>query len=268
MKAPTLQPWMRGPFELIRHADGHVKEAGDTDRRIALIGFDNAIEVCIDVFINLHPKLRKGIQITTEEKNKMANNYHAKIEFLDKYVQAQNIPLVIPFEAIVWYHQLRNELYHSGNGMVPEMHVLEGAELAAIAVFQALFDADISSVLGQASALAQKQASNIPSFHANDQMEFLRAYIDFEKTLSEYVLIRKGEANIFSAREMWSYFAKNNPTNIITHREFEKVSRLRNNIVHGRAQDFDPDELSNASRKLDELTESIRKVIAHISKPT
>ena len=53
MSKDALNPMGRGPFELIKHADGHVKDSGDTDRRIALIGFDNAIEVCIDVFIKL-----------------------------------------------------------------------------------------------------------------------------------------------------------------------------------------------------------------------
>jgi hypothetical protein len=44
-------PWLHGPLELIKHANGHLLADGDTDRRIALIGFDNAIEVCIDVFL-------------------------------------------------------------------------------------------------------------------------------------------------------------------------------------------------------------------------
>ena len=32
---------------------GHLQNACATDRRIVLIGFDNAIEVCIDIFIKL-----------------------------------------------------------------------------------------------------------------------------------------------------------------------------------------------------------------------
>jgi hypothetical protein len=51
MTETDLKPWMHGPFELIRHADGHLREGDDTDRRIALIGFDNAIEVSIDVYV-------------------------------------------------------------------------------------------------------------------------------------------------------------------------------------------------------------------------
>ena len=39
---PTLKPWVRGPFELIRHAEGHLKAGTDFDKRMALISFDNA----------------------------------------------------------------------------------------------------------------------------------------------------------------------------------------------------------------------------------
>lgn len=88
-----------------------------------MIGFDNAIEVCIDVF-KLHPKLRKGVQTKTEDAEKDAEkalrNYHSKIEFLDEFVASQSTAPDVPIEVIVWYHSLRNELYRSGKGMVPE----------------------------------------------------------------------------------------------------------------------------------------------------
>ena len=40
-----IPPWAKGPFELLRHAYEHLQKGDDNDRRIALIGFDNAIEV-------------------------------------------------------------------------------------------------------------------------------------------------------------------------------------------------------------------------------
>jgi hypothetical protein len=45
----------------------HLNDGGDTDRRIALIGFDNATEVCVDVFIRLPPKLRNNYEIKRED---------------------------------------------------------------------------------------------------------------------------------------------------------------------------------------------------------
>ena len=95
MKIEDLKPWMRGPFELIRQSDGHLKAKGDTDHRISLIGFDNAIEVSIDVFIRLHPKSRNGVEIPKAEVEIATRNYHTKIEFLDNHVQTRQIPLSI-----------------------------------------------------------------------------------------------------------------------------------------------------------------------------
>lgn len=150
--AIDLKPWMHGPFELIRHALNHYRAGEDEDRRFALIGFDNAIEVCIDAFLRLHPKLRDGFEISKNEKDKALRNYHTKLEFLDNHVQAKQINLTIPIEKILWYHQLRNQLYHSGNGMVPESIQVEGAKNAAFFVFQALYGVSLDPMLNEVSS--------------------------------------------------------------------------------------------------------------------
>src|SRR4051812_22839266 len=70
MTDAAMDPWLRGPYQLIEHANGHLKAANDADRIIALIGFDQAIEVCVDVFINLHPRLRGNYQVQRDEAEK------------------------------------------------------------------------------------------------------------------------------------------------------------------------------------------------------
>jgi hypothetical protein len=258
----TLPPWTRGPFELIRHADGHMKDAGDTDRRIALIGFDNAIEVCIDVFLNLHPRVRKGYEIKNEEKNRALQNYYSKVEYLDNYVQAQKLDLKIPFEAIVWYHQLRNELYHSGNGMVPEMYVIEGARSAAVAVFKALFDIDISPLLTPQVLSHVQHMTAIPRFKENDQMEFLRAFIDFEKALEAYVsLYGAGSTHVpRTVQQRWRYFAKTNEVPEQTGNKVEEVFKARNSIVHS-GEYVESDALIDMFILLDDVTKLVNEAI-------
>jgi hypothetical protein len=143
----SLPPWVQSPFELIRHASEHLILGGDTDRRIALIGFDNAIEVCIDVFLSLHPKVRGGVEISNDETEKAKRNYHTKLEFFYKYAQDKEISVEIPEADIIWYHDLRNKLYHSGNGLIPETHVLVGARAAALFIFKSLFNLDATFIL-------------------------------------------------------------------------------------------------------------------------
>lgn len=140
-----LPPWAQGPFEIIHHANEHLNLAGDTDRRIALIGFDNSVEICIDVFLTLHPKARGGIEIPNEEVDKARRNFHTKLEFFYKYANDKKIAVEIPIEDLIWYHQLRNQLYHSGNGLVPEESALRGAQAAALLVFKTLFNVDVAT---------------------------------------------------------------------------------------------------------------------------
>ena len=43
-----LEPWKKKPFELIFHAEVHYRRGDDYDRRLALISFDNSIEISIE----------------------------------------------------------------------------------------------------------------------------------------------------------------------------------------------------------------------------
>ena len=49
----ALKPWAKGPFELILHAEIHLRKGDDYDRRLALISFDNSIEVAISTYLSL-----------------------------------------------------------------------------------------------------------------------------------------------------------------------------------------------------------------------
>ncbi len=51
-----LKPWADSTFDLILHAELCLRKGSDFDRRIALISFDNAIEVAITTYLNSHPE--------------------------------------------------------------------------------------------------------------------------------------------------------------------------------------------------------------------
>lgn len=255
----TIDPWARGPYELLRHANGHLEDGGDTDRRIALIGFDNAIEVCIDVFIRLHPRLRGGLAIPREEVEQASRNYHTKIEFLDRYIETHQLPIDISTEAIVWYHSLRNELYHSGNGMVPEKHVIEGAREAAISVFKALFKTDVAPLLGTKTPKPGDKTPRIPFTHQNDEMEFLRIFIEFERALQNAVpeqIRDSGRAR--SPMQMWRAYQQTARSSGDVNGLVEHAIQVRNQIVHGQETRLGEDDLIALSVRLMDLTDSIK----------
>ena len=45
----TLPPWVKGPFKLILHVEGHLFNRNDFNRRIVLFNLDNSIEVSISI---------------------------------------------------------------------------------------------------------------------------------------------------------------------------------------------------------------------------
>lgn len=248
-----LKPWMRGPFELIRHANGHLIDNGDTDRRIALIGFDNAIEVSIDVFVRLHPKLRAGVEIKREEVEQAQRNYHTKIEFLDKHVQARHIALFIPVDEIVWFHQLRNELYHSGNGMVPEEHVIAGARTAALAVFRALFGLDVSGLLAPGSSKPEHEVQRRAIQTRNPEMDFLGWFIELEQVVRD--ALPGGNVRPMAMRQMWQTLVKERPDLADLASEIDELAETRNAIVHGQAL------AAGQSGRIESRMETVLKVL-------
>jgi len=135
-----LPPWANGPFELLVHAEGHLRSGEDFDRRIALISFDNAIEVAITTYLTLHPILRGNRIYQNADVEKWLKNYHAKLDFLSDELVARGMGWKVEKGHIIWAHDHRNEQYHGGNKGTPEKTCLSVIRQAALWVFAMLFD--------------------------------------------------------------------------------------------------------------------------------
>lgn len=143
-----LKPWTRASFEVIAHAERHLRDGADFDRRVAHIGFDNAIEIAITTYLGLHPIQREGREYTREGVTKWLANYHTKLEFLAQEAQARGYRLKVPCDEIVYYHSIRNDQYHTGGSGVPEAECLQALRTAALDTFGFLFDvADVEEML-------------------------------------------------------------------------------------------------------------------------
>lgn len=254
----NISPWAKGPLELIKHAMGHLDCAGDTDRRIALIGFDNATEVCIDVFIRLPPQLRDGYEIKREDVTKYLRSFNSKIGFVDDYIQEKGIDTEISTNELLWFHTLRNELYHSGNGMVPELHVLEGARNLCIAVYGCLFNIDAFTLL-DVKVEKDEEHGNVPFLSQNVEMEYLRTFIEFEKELRRYVIQKNGDSRrakrgpVMHIREYGNELGFSGELMEKLH----NANRMKTGIVHGDDEyvipDFNYEDASIALREANEL---------------
>jgi hypothetical protein len=137
------------------HAEGHLSGGQDFDRRIALISFDNAIEVAITTYLTLHPIQRGNRTYPKEDVERWLDNFHSKLDFLDAELRARQRHWVVERAYIVWSHDHRNEQYHGGNKGTPEKNVLAVVRKAALWIFGVLFDvADVEQRLAEAIASA------------------------------------------------------------------------------------------------------------------
>jgi hypothetical protein len=148
-----LPPWANGPFELLVHAEGHLRGGEDFDRRIALISFDNAIEVAIATYLTLHPVQRGNRTYENAAVEKWLKTFHSKLDFLGDELATRILNWDVEKSHIIWAHDHRNEQYHGGNKGTPEKTCLSIIRKAALWIFGLLFDvADAERLLDQAVA--------------------------------------------------------------------------------------------------------------------
>lgn len=143
-----LKPWAYGPFEILLNAELHYRVGEDFDRRIAMIGFDNAIEVAITTYLSLHPIQRGNRQYPRTDVEQWLNNYHTKVGFFFQECETRKFAVVSQQDEFVWYHGVRNDQYHVGGATVPQRRELDGVRTAAMEVFTVLFEVpDVSALL-------------------------------------------------------------------------------------------------------------------------
>jgi hypothetical protein len=146
----ALKPWAYGPFEVLMHAEMHYQKGEDLDRRIAMIGFDNAIEVAITTYLNLHPIQRGNRTYAKADVEAWLQNFHTKADFFFAECQLRSVTPSAMKDEIVWFHEVRNGQYHNGGAAIPQRRELDGVRAAVLEIFGVLFDqADVPTTLAE-----------------------------------------------------------------------------------------------------------------------
>ena len=256
----NIPPWVRGPIELLQHAEDHFLKESDLDKRLALISFDNALEVTITTYLQLNPTVRGGKEYTREEIQKWLRNYHSKIQFLEHFSQKQGITLNAKIEEIIWYHTLRNELYHSGNGMVPEVHCIEGLRKAAIEVMELIFNVDASAVLNATCSIElQTELTNTTT----TQSLFLQSFIVLDRTLYGTALALGLEVDHLKEPEnpfaLWRTLREQIGEKIANFDSIvQKAIKVRNELIYSEMTNCTEQELKILAEGLEQLANYLR----------
>jgi hypothetical protein len=136
MHTDDAQPWASGPGEILLHGLELLGRDTDRNRRLAMISIDNAVELMIKTFLGL-PKRVTGITITRKEYQEISDSFPGLLDALEKF--APDKLAGIELGTIEWYHRLRNQLYHQGNGLTVERIKVEVYGQVATSLYQSLF---------------------------------------------------------------------------------------------------------------------------------
>jgi hypothetical protein len=109
-----LPPWASGPAEILGHGLDLLVEDSDRNRRLAIIAIDNAVELTIKTYLGL-PRRVTGLAISRKRFREIAESFPDLLDAIEEHASKKLAG--IDLGEIEWYHRLRNQLYHEGNGL-------------------------------------------------------------------------------------------------------------------------------------------------------
>jgi hypothetical protein len=215
-----MQPWATGPAEILEYALTLLVEDSDRNRRLAMIGIDNSVELAIKTYLGL-PRRITGIEISRRDYQEMSESFPKLLDALERHC-ADKLEGVELGE-VEWYHRLRNQLYHQGNGLTVEREkVRVYAELAKI-LYRNLFGAELA----------------LPKESREDSLgRFLSSWVKLEKAISKIAAQYRGDLAVAGGRIPPALVAMSSlhRLGVVSKPDLltlERLRSLRNSLVHG-----------------------------------
>ncbi|GBC61811.1 hypothetical protein DENIS_2773 [Desulfonema ishimotonii] len=231
------KPWIAGPKELLVHGLQHLDLNSDFDNRIAMISIDNSVELMIKTYLGLPKRISKIEGITRKKFEEMTSNFPNLLDGLEEFGNGKLNG--IDLGDIEWFHRVRNQLYHDGNGITVEKKKVEAyAEIAKI-LFENLFELRIEETGNEV-------------LHYSLVGEFIKLWADLERQA-----IHKDEkprSPIYMLREM----LKDGTFSKKQAEKFDNIRQFRNNLVHGMSSPSES-ELKIFVKELKDITDELKK---------
>lgn len=226
---PARGPWSAGPREVLEHGLGLLASDSDRDRRLAMIAIDNAVELMLSVYFTL-PKRANGLSMSRKDQEETRDSWPRLLEASETHIAEafEGISLA----DIEFYHRLRNQLYHQGNGLTVVRRNVE--------VYAALASQLMERLFGESD-------ENLHELRDQSNNAFyLGIILDLWKTLNRAISERVGSA------------VRRLPDPKL-NKVYEEARFLRNQLVSGskEATKEDADRMAEISRLLFEWLQTL-----------
>jgi len=137
---------MEGSLELLNHAIGHLELDSGFDNRIAMISVDVAVESMMKSYLFAPTSVRGTKHVSREEYQKITKTFHTLLDGLTSHVSNKKQYLE-QISEIEWFHNTRNELYHSGIDITVDKSKVETYLEIAKSLFLNLFHVKIEDYI-------------------------------------------------------------------------------------------------------------------------
>jgi uncharacterized protein YutE (UPF0331/DUF86 family) len=244
-------PWVSGPGEILRHGLALLREDTDVNRRLAMISIDNSVELMIKTYLGL-PRRITGISIGRKRYQEVSEHFPDLLDALEEY--ASDKINGIDLGEIEWYHRVRNELYHQGNGLTVERDKVEiYAELARV-LFQNLFGCQLAV---EESAPTDRLGTYISNWVTIEQLLSRLAVLTYKD------MPQGTKPNVAVIPHfLW----RDGTIDKSTASEIDELRTIRNTVVHGQV-DYNTVITKGLLQRLENIAQILRTKIAEHEKP-
>ncbi len=223
--AASRAPWASGPGEILRHALGLLAKDTDANRRIAFLNIDNAVELIIKTYLTL-PQRVSGLRLSRAEYSQISESFPLLLDALEHHAGAKLVG--IDLGEIEWYHRLRNQLYHQGNGLTVEREKVEVYGELAKLLFGNLF--------GMALEIGV-------SVRVDALGKFMALWLNLEREATYLATLRAQPSSPYVWRSWQSALEAYVDEGRLQRSDLDEIDKLRilrNKVVHGK---LDPEAL-------------------------
>jgi hypothetical protein len=238
-------PWASGPAEILQHGVSLLGKDSDANRRLAMLSIDNAVELMLKTYLGL-PKRVNRLSIPRREYAEFSESFPGLLDAAEKHISDKIAG--IDLGEIEWYHRLRNQLYHQGNGLT--------VEIEKVNVYAQLAKLLFSSLFGYELKIKEPSSDEILG-------QFLSSWVELEEVVGA---LRRtaGDQDTGTRTHPQSIgtvqgLASRGIVDAATAQELDHLRSIRNRVVHGTSK---PSQLEpKIVERLKRLTEKLRAAL-------
>ena len=245
-KVISERPWLKGAMELLEHAIYHYRLGSATDFRFAMIHVDNSVELAGRLYLKMEVRIQDSLP--PNEVKEVERYFDKLLKHLSSQLALDNLTK----SSIEYFHNIRNNLYHNGNGISVDPTIVVAYITTAIRLLDQMYGLKV------AFPEQMQEAELVDSIVSTSERITESSYDTPEELVSSYKSQSLGIKIAKELKEALSlmylntgYHAERQPTLLIDKRRIrpDLICRKDRETVVVEIRDL----ISTNSAKLDDL---------------